>query len=363
MRLLVSAGEPSGDQRAAEVLAELGLMTGVEAFGLGGGKLAETGMDVTMHMSGYAVMGFTEILASIPRFLALEAEMTAMAVERKADAALLVDYPGFNMRLGRRLRKAGIPVIQYVAPQMWAWGSWRTGKLRKSCDLLLTLFPFEVEFFRRRGINAVFTGHPLKGRISGNQTTGELLGLLPGSRAQEVRHLLGPMVEAYTILRERGLVRGGILGVSDHLPPETYSIAEGIPGLVMKQGSREVLQQSRAALVCSGTATLETALHGVPFVVCYRTGTLTYALARLLVRGVKRIGMASIVAGTEVAPELIQGRVTPVRMAEKASSLLVSGREREEAVKKLSLVREALGEGNPAAKAATEILRFTGEAQ
>lgn len=362
MRLLVSAGEPSGDQRAAEVLGELGLRTPVEAFGLGGGKLAEAGMDITMHMSSYAVMGFTEIVASIPRFLALEGEMAAMAVERKADAALLVDYPGFNMRLGRRLRKAGIPVIQYVAPQMWAWGSWRAGKLRRSCDLLLTLFHFEEEFFSNRGINAVFTGHPLKGRISVNQTPGEFLGLLPGSRAQEVRHLLGPMVEAYMILREKNLVQGAILGVSDHLPPETYTPAEGIPGLVMKPGSREVLRQSRAALVCSGTATLETALHGVPFVVCYRTGTLTYALARLLVQGVKRIGMASIVAGTEVAPELIQDRATPARMAKTVSSLLEPGRAREEALKRLDLVRKALGEGNPAANAAVEILRFTGEA-
>ena len=360
MKLLISAGEPSGDQRGAEVLAKLKEISGEEiyAFGLGGKKLGEAGLDIKRDMTSYAVMGFTEIAMSLSRFLALERYLTDLAWKEKPQAALLVDYPGFNMRLGRKLRKMGIPVIQYVAPQMWAWGDWRVKKLKNSCDLLLSLFQFEETFFRKRGLRAVFTGHPLKENIQENPKPGECLGLLPGSRAQEVKYLLPPMLRAFEELRDRGVISSARLAVSDHLDPSAYLQADHIPGLSLVKGSEEVLKESRAALVCSGTATLEAALHNVPFVVCYRTSMVTYTLARILVRGVKRIGMANIVAGCDVAPELIQRKVTTENIISQLLPLLETGSARDHIMQRLPLVRRNLGEGDPAGNAAGEVLNL-----
>ena len=307
MKLLISAGEASGDQRGAEVLAALKRISPdpVEAFGLGGTRLASEGMIITHHLSSYAVMGFGEILLSLGKFLALEKELKTLCLKEKPDCILLVDYPGFNMRLGRWAKKKGIPVIHYVAPQMWAWGTWRVRKLSKSTDLLLTLFAFEEPFFRDRGINAVFTGHPLKKLIPPKVAEGEFLGLLPGSRAQEVEKLLPAMLQAFNLLKDKGIVNKALLAVSDHLESKFYRDAENTTGVELINGTEEVLAGSKAALVCSGTATLEAALSGVPFVICYKTSGFTYTLARHLVKGVKMIGLANIIAGQNISPELI----------------------------------------------------------
>ena len=358
MKLLISAGEPSGDQRGAEVLRRLKEITDVQSFGLGGECLGKEGMLLIRSMSEYAVMGFTEILGSLNRFLKLERILVEEAVKRQPDCILLVDYPGFNMRLGRKLRKAGFPVIHFVAPQMWAWGGWRVKKLKKSSDLLLTLFKFEEKFFTIRGVNAIFTGHPLKDRIIPNSERGTALGLLPGSRSQEVARLLPEMLGAYKALKKEGHIENALLAVSDHLSSDLYSQARETPGVKLITGTEEVLRNSRAALVCSGTATLETALYGVPFVVCYKTGPLTYAIAKNLVRGVNRIGMANIVAETDVAPELIQREATAENMADLAVPLLIDDDEWLKSSEKLKSVTAALGSGDAAGNAAKEIMKF-----
>ena len=362
MKLLISAGEASGDQRGAEVLAALKRIHPghVEAFGLGGSRLADEGMKVTHHLRNYAVMGFGEILRSLGKFLKLEKKLKALCVKEKPDCILLVDYPGFNMRLGRWAMKKGIPVVHYVAPQMWAWGAWRVRKLRKSTDIILTLFAFEEPFFRDRGVNAVFTGHPLKKQIPPLAANGESLGLLPGSRAQEVEKLLPAMLQAFISLRNKGIVDKALLAVSDHLERDVYRDAENTGGVELINGTREVLAGSKAALVCSGTATLETALFGVPFVVCYKTGGFTYAIARHLVKGIKKIGLANIIAGEEVAPELIQKNVTPFNMQNLLEPLFTDNTVAETARNKLELVRNSLGDGDPAENAAREIIRFLG---
>jgi lipid-A-disaccharide synthase len=358
MKLLVSAGEASGDQRASEVLGVLKKTESVEAFGLGGSMLAAEGMKLTHNLSSYAVMGFGEILLSLGKFLKLERELKSLCLKEKPDCVLLVDYPGFNMRFGRWARKNGFPVVHYIAPQMWAWGAWRVRKLRRSTDILLTLFAFEVPFFESRGIRAVFTGHPLKKLIPHPLTAGNALGLLPGSRHQEVEQLLPPMLQTFEALRTEGVVNKALLAVSPHLERQVYKKAEATEGVELIEGTETVLAGSCAALVCSGTATLETALCGVPFVVCYKTGAFTYTLAKHLVKGVSRIGLANIIAGTEVAPELIQSDVTPGNIIRLVEPLLNSKTAAKGAREKLALVRVALGDGDPAENAAVEIAAF-----
>ncbi len=368
MKILISAGEASGDQRGAEVLSALRSLSSnpVEAFGLGGSRLAAAGMNVTHNLSNYAVMGFGEILRSLNRFLKLQKELEDLCLHQKPDCILLVDYPGFNMRLGRWAKKKGIPVIHYVAPQMWAWGAWRVRKLKKSTDILLTLFAFEEPFFRERGVNAVFTGHPLKKMIprqKENKKDCRALGLLPGSRLQEVEKLLPDMLAAFVLLRNKGIVEKALLAVSDHLTTSVYSEALTVPGVELVNGTAEVLSSSRAALVCSGTATLETALYGVPFVICYKTSGFTYSLAKHLVKGVDKIGLANIIAGEMVAQELIQSDVTPLMMQKSIEPFFVNEAVANKAVRKLELVRNSLGDGDPAMNAAKEILKITGLTQ
>ncbi len=360
MKILVSAGEVSGDQRAAEVISALKkrLNGDFKAFGLGGSRLASEGVEITHNLSDYAVMGFMEIIRSLGKFHKLEEELKALCSKEKPDCILLVDYPGFNMRLGRWAKKRGIPVVHYVAPQMWAWGAWRVRKLRKSTDILLTLFAFEEPFFKKSGVNAVFTGHPLKKLIPMQNEHGDALGLLPGSRAQEVKKLLPEMLKAFVLLREKGIIESALVAVSDHLEKDVYEEALNTRGVQLLNGTQKVLTGSKAALVCSGTATLEAALYGVPFVVCYKTGVLNYFLARSLVKGVERIALANIIAEVDVVPELIQRNATPAGMQGLLEPLFCDSISAEAARKKLELLRIALRNCDPAETAAKAIINF-----
>lgn len=357
MRLLMCAGEPSGDIRGGELLRELSSRTAVEAFGMGGDSMAAAGMEAVLDIRELSVMGFTEVLRSLPRVLAAEKKLRSLVISREPDALVLVDYPGFNMRFGAWARARGIPVVQYIAPQTWAWGAWRTRKLAKSCGLLLVILPFEEEFFRNRGINCLYTGHPLADQVPlplPEPPGPRRIALLPGSRAQEVTLLLPEMLAAFRILQEGGEVSGASVAVSESVDPGAYP-APG-QGLELAKGTAAALQNASAALVCSGTATLETAMHGVPQVICYKTGRVNYLLAKLLVRGVGRIGLANLVAGVDIAPELLQGRAKAHTMAQALRETLSDPSRRFST----ETVRLRLGPPGGAGRAAEAVNRFLG---
>ncbi len=358
MKAMICAGEPSGDLRGAELLTALNSITPVEAFGMGGEALVRAGMKVAVDISGLSVMGFTDVLPALPGILRAERTLKRLALEMEPQVLILVDFPGFNMRLGSWAVKRGMRVVQYVAPQVWAWGGWRVRRLASSCSLLLVIFPFEEEFFRGRGVRAVFTGHPLADAVPRPRPSprGEPeAALLPGSRNREVKALLPEMLGAFRILREEGTVQRASIAVSRSVDPRLYP-APG-DGIVLADGPGSALQNAGAALVCSGTATLETAMHGVPQVVCYRTGAFNYTAARLMVRGVRRIGLVNLVAGEDVAPELIQGEAGRERMARELSRVMADpGREAM-----TGLVRRRLGPPGGAFRAAGEIVAFLGE--
>lgn len=355
MRLLMCAGEPSGDIRGAELLRELSSRTAVEAFGMGGDSMAAEGMETVLNIRELSVMGFTEVLLSLPRVISAERRLKRLIISRKPDAIILVDYPGFNMRLGAWARARGIPVVQYIAPQTWAWGAWRNRKLARSCGLLLVILPFEEEFFRHRAINTLYTGHPLADRIPLPlpEPEGPLrIALLPGSRAQEVTRLLPEMIGAFRILQAECGVAVASVAVSESVDPKVYpGRGNGLDPVV---GTGKALQNASAALVCSGTATLETAMYGVPEVICYRTGALNYLLARMLVRGVGRIGLANLVAGIDIAPELLQGRARARDMADALGRVLRDPGSRSS----IEAVRLRLGPPGGAGRAAEAVIGF-----
>jgi lipid-A-disaccharide synthase len=359
MKLLAVAGEPSGDQRGSELLRELASLTSsLTVFGMGGSLMASQGMELLFDLSDYSVMGFTEVLGSLVSLRRMEKGLREACLSRKPDAVLLVDYPGFNLRFARWAHDRGLPVIYYVSPQLWAWARWRVTRVHRNVDLMITLFEFERDFYLQNGVNAVWSGHPLaeKACIASVCPEEASIALLPGSRTQEVRRLLPGMLDAFRLLRDRGVVNKAFVARSENADPSLFEFAGSLESVEIHDSTDHVLESCRVALVCSGTATLETAVHGVPLVVCYRTSFPTYAIARLLVRGVNRIGMANIVAGRDVAPELIQGAATGRRMADAAQILSSDGDERTEALEGLKLVREKLGPPGGAVRAAEAVL-------
>jgi lipid-A-disaccharide synthase len=358
MRFFVVAGEPSGDARCSELIEALRSRASVSFTGMGGPLSEASGADLVEHMEDYAVMGFGEVIRSVGAFASLEKRLRKACLACHPDAVILVDYPGFNMRFAGWARRAGLKVIYYVSPQYWAWGGWRIGAARRNVDLMITLFAFEESFYRRHGVRCAWAGHPLVDSIPAGSSGGRLLALLPGSREQEIRRLLPVMLEAAGKLLEKGLVDGVALARSASVPERLYAGASRMPGVALCRGTAPALSQARAALVCSGTATLETALSGVPFAVLYGTSAFTYWLAKLLVTGVDRICLASIVAGIEVAPELLQDDMTAGRALEAIEPFLRDGPAREESLKRLSLVRSALGPPGAAGRAADAVLEY-----
>lgn len=357
MLLMVSAGEPSGDLRAAELCGELSRRAGArfDLFGLGGDAMAAAGVDLTAHLADYSVMGFSSVLASLGRLRSLEKDLRRQCLARRPDALLLVDYPGLNLRLAKWARSKGFRVVYYVSPQFWAWGGWRLRGISRGVDLMITLFAFEAEIYSRKGIRALWCGHPLVDSIPGPSAGGHALALLPGSRPDEVARLVPPMLDCVDLMRASGDNREVRVAVSRTVPRHLYEGASQ-RGCRLVDGTSEALPGARAALVCSGTATLETALHGVPFVLMYRTSPLNYLLARILVRGVDRICLASIAAGRSVAQELVQGDATGAKAFEALAPLMADSADRAGAIAGLDLVRRSLGPPGAAARAAEGVL-------
>ena len=355
---MVVAGEPSGDRRGADVLQALNSIGPVESFGLGGDFMARQGFDTVHHLSEYSVMGFAEVVRALPRILRLERSLRREALRREPDAVLLVDYPGFNMRFARWAASREMRVIYYVSPQLWAWGRGRVRKIRRSVDLMITLFEFEAEFYRQHGVEAYWAGHPLVDLIpvpdAGSVPGGEL-AILPGSRAQEVARLAGPMGGAFRRLSAEGKVSGARLALSPHVPREAYGGLLEAPGVTVRESVQHAVRGAAAAMVCSGTATLETALHGVPLVIAYRTSAVTYRIARALVRSIRFIGMPNLVAGEQVVEELVQRRASADELTRAVGPLVVEGEARARCVAGLSRVREALGPPGAAGRAAERI--------
>lgn len=358
MKLVISAGDPSGDIRAGELVRALSSLTLLESSGLGGDHLARAGVNIHFNLDDYSVMGFAEILSSLNRFRRLRQQMKSLILSERPDAVLLVDYPGFNIPLAQWAKKKGFSVIYYISPQLWAWGRGRVRKIQKSVDLMITLFEFEVAFYKNHGVRAVCAGHPLVEIVPApvdSKADGQL-ALLPGSRAQEVEKLLDPMLDAFKILRDTGTILNASVARTQSVPGELYYRAENTEGVRVVDSLQTALQNASAAVVCSGTATLETALWGIPFIITYKTSPLTYFLAKLLVRGVDRIGMANLVAGEDIAPELIQNDVTAENIVKLVIPLLSESGERQESLSGLDSVRKALGDPGAAERAARILL-------
>jgi lipid-A-disaccharide synthase len=371
--LLLSAGEASGDMYAARLATALQQRLDVAIFGMGGPQMRAAGVEIITDYSEVSVVGITEVLKRLPSLLRAMKRLVDEAERRRPPLAILTDFPGFHLRLARKLRPKGIRNIYYICPQFWAWRPWRANLVRRRFALALCIFHFEEKFYADAGVPVKFIGHPLVGNVKSTMTRElfckkygleeghPILTILPGSRRDEIAHHVPVLVEA---LAEMGRILPGRFGVVvavaagldlEHLKP---LFPAQLQVKFIEDDTYNALQAADLAIVSSGTATVETALLGKPMIVVYRLSPLTARLARPLVR-TNFFSMVNLIAGRAVVPELIQDDFTPRRLAEVVARLLSASEEGkknvEEICRGLAEVRERLGPPGAVDRAADAI--------
>jgi len=350
--VLMLAGEASGDLHGSHVARSLlRRWPGARLEGLGGDRMAAEGVEILAGLDRLAVMGFAEVVRHLPFFWTLERRLTALLDSGNIDLVLPIDYPGLNLRMAGKARARGIPVLYYVAPQVWAWKARRARKLARDADRIAVILPFEEEIFKQVGGKAVFVGHPLLEQEEfstdhpsaashlGLDPERPVLALFPGSRSQEIRRHLELFLATASLVRE---VRPEVQAALARAPSIPRRDLEG-GGITVVDDGPALLRSASAALVKSGTTTLQAALAGVPFVTVYRTHPLTFFLAKRLVR-VPHIALANLVAGERVVPEVLQNEATPSSLSRLLLPLLeAESEERQRVLTGLARVRNALG--------------------
>jgi lipid-A-disaccharide synthase len=372
-RILIVAGEASGDLHAANVVQELlRRAPHLTVEGIGGDRMRQAGVRLHAYAGDLAVVGLVEVVHKLPALLRAYRSMVRLLRERRHDLLILVDFPDFNLLLASRAFRLGIPVLYFISPQVWAWRTGRIRAIARHVRRLLVIFPFEEEFYRQRGIEVRYVGHPLLDRLSPPPAMDEarrrlelehsatVVGLLPGSRIGELtRHLPLLLRATRRLMMDRPDLRV-IIAAAEGLPLDligSYLKQEALSVRVVQGRTHEVMAASDLILVASGTATLEAAIIGTPMVIVYRLALISWLLGRLLIK-VPYIGMVNLVAGKSVVPELIQFEATPERIADEASRLLESPERRRRMQQRLREVRDRLGPPGAAARAAEAILEI-----
>lgn len=364
--IFISAGDPSADFYGRELLSEIKRVCGqTEFFGLGGPLMQQAGLRALADHRDLAVLGFWEIVPKFFFFKSLLNKAVREITEAKPKAVILMDYPGFNLRLAARIKHLKIPIVYYISPQVWAWGKKRVEKIKKLIDLMLVIFPFEEEFYEDHGVRARFTGHPIVDRfndVPGKAECrkrldfyGTTFALLPGSRKQEIKRMLPAMVDAARRIKVRMPSAEFVIGGVEHVPLDVYHeiIGDALIPVVIGR-TPEIMCGSDLVIVSSGTATVETAYFATPMIVVYKTGALTYQIAKRLIT-LDAIGMVNIVAEQKIVPEFIQHEVTGENLAKEALDILNDKGRLGQMVMDLKMVRDRLGEGDAAVRAFLEM--------
>jgi lipid-A-disaccharide synthase len=382
-KILIVAGEASGDLHGSNLIREIrNLNPQIQLFGIGGNRMKKEGMELIYHIDKLSIMGFFEVLSKLRLIREVMRTMLKLAEERKPDLVVLIDYPGFNLRFARKVKKMGIPIAYYISPQVWAWGGNRVKKMRGLIDKMIVIFPFEKEIYKRFDIDCEFVGHPLLEVVRpvlsredfqskfGLRKNEVLLGLLPGSRWQEVERILPIMVETVELLGSRIKNLRVMLGLASTIKKEKVQIildqfkSRVDPSISLRvdpEHSRRVeiienltydlMKHSDLLLVTSGTATLESAILGTPFLVLYKTSFWTYLFAKSLV-SIPNIALANVVAGKKIVPEYIQSKAVPKDIAKDVYDILTNKHKYKSIQNELSLVKEKIGEVGASKRAA-----------
>ena len=369
-RLMISCGEPSGDLYAGALVAALrSREPGIDVFGLGGEQLQAAGGRLVANFDGLSVTGLTEALRVLPRSWATMKTLVAAARTQQPDALVVIDYPDFNFRLMAAVKRLGVPVIYYVSPQLWAWRAGRIKTMKKLVDCVLPIFPFEEAIYRRENMAVRFVGHPLVDLARPSRSRAEFLhdlhldparpvvAMLPGSRPNELTRLSPVMIAAAPLVARHVPGVQFIVARAPHLSDILFE-GFGLPGLtvrIVEGQTDDVLNASDAVVTASGTATVQTALHGKPMVVLYKLSPMTYRIGKPLAR-VDMYAMVNLIAGERVVVELIQEACTGEAVASEAVKLLTDTGYRQAMTAQLAEVRSRLGGPGASARAADAVL-------
>lgn len=387
--IMIVAGEASGDAHAAKLVKALrssGSETSFEFFGSGGQNLRDAGVETLVDADDLAIVGLPEIARALPMFWKTFQTLKREAAKRKPDAVILVDFPDFNLKLAKSLKKQGLKIVYYIAPQLWAWRSHRVKTIKNSVDLLLTILPFEKDWFQKQGMPRVeYVGSPLVREVFPKLSKEEfcakhkldpakpIVALLAGSRSKEIARILPVMIETAAMMKEKDpelqfvaalarsvppAVAGGVLSV----PSAVADGSDAAPKIIVVQNETyEALNAADAAAVTSGTATLETAIIGAPMAIVYKTSTLNYALLRPLI-GVEHFGLINLIAGERLAKEFIQSDFAAETLAEELFRLLEPETNRKMR-ERLKAAADTLGHGGASKRAAEAILGLMSQVQ
>lgn len=371
--IFISAPDPSGEMHAARMIGRLQeLAPGVRVRGIGGPAMQARGVELLCTQDRLAVMGLIEVLAHLPFFLRLMSDIREGWKKRRPDLLVLVDFPDFNLKLAEAARKQGIPVLYYISPQVWAWRQGRKRRIAALADRLAVVFPFEVDFYRDTGANVEFVGHPLLETLDpppdvrafrrryGIDPKRPLVGLMPGSRVQELERHFGVFLQAAAMIKkvrpETQLAAGLLPHIQSALNDGHRTLMDWLDVHPVCGDSAALIAASQLLLTKSGTVTMEAALHGTPMVIGYRTSGLSYALARRLVK-VRHIGMPNLLDSDPQIPELVQDDLTPERLSGLALGLLDDDSAlRGRILEQCGRVRNMLHTGKPASLRVAEIV-------
>ena len=367
MKFYIIAGEASGDLHASNLVTEIKKKDKKAEFrGFGGDLMKAQGVELVKHYRTMAYMGFVEVAVNLRKILGNIAQCKKDILEYQPDVVILVDYPGFNLRIADFAHKKGFKVYYYISPQVWAWKRRRVQKIKKSVDKMLVILPFEEEFYKRYGVDVTFVGNPLLDELAkvgtGNRSIflrrnslgerREIIAMLPGSRRQEVKRTLPVMLKAASHFPDYQFVIAGVSSLDKSLYKDIMGNSDVF---FVENQTYDLLLNSSAALVTSGTATLETALLSVPEVVCYKATNFSYRLAKWMIK-VKFISLVNLIMDREVVKELIQGDLNEDNLVKELDQLLHNGKRQRQLLEDYEELKDKLGNVGASEKAAEVIV-------
>jgi lipid-A-disaccharide synthase len=373
--ILFIAGEASGDLHGSALIIELKKMDpSINVFGIGGEKMRNSGMNLLYSIDKLAFLGFTEVIEHIPFIKKVQREIIRLVKEKDIKNAVLIDYPGFNLSLAKKLKASGLYIFYYISPQIWAWGGGRIKKIKLLINKMIVVFPFEEELYRKNNVNVEFVGHPLLERINeynlfpkdefynkfNLDLTKDILLILPGSRKNEISYIFPSAIEAAAKLCSEFNLQT-IVACADNIDINIFNkLGRNRNFKIIKGFNYDLMNLAKIGIIKSGTSTLEAGLFSLPMVIIYKTSLLTYWIGKKLIQ-LDSIGMANIITGEKIVPELIQEQANSQNIYLECQKILSDNKLYSSIKSRLSLLKEKLGQLGASRKAAQIIYRVLNE--
>lgn len=371
--IFISAGESSGDMHGAELVQSLKkIAPQLSFYGLGGEEMEKAGVKLFYNIVEIAVVGLLEVTTNILKFVKIFYSTVGKLKQDKPDLAILIDNPGLNLRLAKKIKNLNIPIIYYISPQVWAWGGKRIKRIKKLIDKILVVFKFEENFYRKENVNCKFVGHPLVEKVTPKMDPRifknkfkiskyyPIIGLLPGSREKEIKSHLPILLKGAKLIHKNHPKSAFIIIKSSGVKKDFYQpfiTNLSIPIKLISDYNYDCINASDFCLVASGTATLETAILETPMIIVYKVSYLTWLILKPQVK-VPYIGMVNVIAGEKIVPELVQHQLRPKKIANLTNYFLENPEKRNLLIKELKRVKDSLGMGEASEKASKEIINF-----